>query len=607
MPVITIQHVLSCSTEDKNHKADNLLKDESYRKWKSSSASERNVSAILQFEKASIIHSIDIGNEGSAFVEVLVGKSTDVTDNYQVILVASSFMSPVESKNNTNTNRVRMFGPEKLSKTVCNQKWDRVKIVCTQPFNKTTTFGLSFIKFHSPPSSEESEKTSKTTGTAKLGAFTLRDESPSKIQPGSLFRELGKKTETIPLKGAAAVRAAATIATSACPSASQSIPQTIQSENKKKLSTGEDKSKISTNKRMHASDDSNVASSRKDNFKAVVKKPAMAQEIHVPSQKKRKSEPSQQSPFSELMDGVVFCISGYQNPQRSQLRDKAVDMGAKYRPDWTDDCTHLICAFTNTPKYNEVKKKGGRIVSNKWILQCYKKESLLPWQKLDKGSSSSDESDSDTDSEYQPLVKVSRQDKQSTSTKHKKPTQSKAPTEQISLKEKDTSHKGQEKKSKSHKKLLDVSPGSDTEDEIERIRQEEWSSKDVKKEADDDDDLYGGSTDEEPVESNTKSADSLEIPELPNFFSNSCFFFYGTFSEKERRLLTRYIIAYNGKIEEYMSDKVQFVVTYSEWDSNFNQALSENATLSFVTPKWIYDCYEKQKRQPYQPYAVIPQ
>lgn len=55
---------------------------------------------------------------------------------WQVILVASSFMSPIESRNSTNTNRVRMFGPSDLSKTAAEQKWDRVKLVCTQPFNK---------------------------------------------------------------------------------------------------------------------------------------------------------------------------------------------------------------------------------------------------------------------------------------------------------------------------------------------------------------------------------------------------------------------------------------------------------------------------------------
>ena len=40
---------------------------------------------IFQFEKASLIHSIDVGNEGSAFVEILVGlSSSDSPDDYQV-------------------------------------------------------------------------------------------------------------------------------------------------------------------------------------------------------------------------------------------------------------------------------------------------------------------------------------------------------------------------------------------------------------------------------------------------------------------------------------------------------------------------------------------
>ena len=41
-----------------------------------------------------------------------------------------------------------MFGPEDLEAEVAKQKWDLVKVVVTQPFNKTTKFGLSSI--HSP-------------------------------------------------------------------------------------------------------------------------------------------------------------------------------------------------------------------------------------------------------------------------------------------------------------------------------------------------------------------------------------------------------------------------------------------------------------------------
>jgi len=55
---------------------------------------------------------------------------------HQVILVASSFMNPVESRASQNLNRVRIFSSDQLSKAVAGQKWDRAKVVCTQQFNQ---------------------------------------------------------------------------------------------------------------------------------------------------------------------------------------------------------------------------------------------------------------------------------------------------------------------------------------------------------------------------------------------------------------------------------------------------------------------------------------
>ena len=77
-------------------------------------------------------------------------------------------MSPVESKNSSNLNRVRMFGPEKLSKAVSDQKWDRVKVVCTQPFNKAKAYGLSFVKFHRLPEEGEEAKSEQEGGKVSL-------------------------------------------------------------------------------------------------------------------------------------------------------------------------------------------------------------------------------------------------------------------------------------------------------------------------------------------------------------------------------------------------------------------------------------------------------
>lgn len=103
---------------------------------------------------------------------------------------------------------------------------------------------------------------------------------------------------------------------------------------------------------------------------------------------------------SKLMKNVVFVLSGFQNPLRAELRNKATTMGAIYNDDWDGTCTHLMyvwmishkgmkeigqldfwnfsCAFPNTPKFTQVKQTGkGVIVGKQWILDCYKQKQLL--------------------------------------------------------------------------------------------------------------------------------------------------------------------------------------------------------------------------------------
>lgn len=201
MPEIKLKHVVSCSTEDTTHKADNLLSSDTYRKWKASRPGEKQTSVILQFEKEEQVHSIDIGNEGSAFIEVLVGNSSAVRDqDYEVLLVTSSFMSPTESRNGTNMSRVRFFGPHQLQKSTAQEKWDRVKIVCSQPYSKNIAYGLAFVKFHSPPDKNDPPSATPPKLT-KLGQFKVKEESPSSgpsLQPGSLFfnRDNATKSST---------------------------------------------------------------------------------------------------------------------------------------------------------------------------------------------------------------------------------------------------------------------------------------------------------------------------------------------------------------------------------------------------------------------------
>ncbi|KAF6376366.1 hypothetical protein mRhiFer1_009559 [Rhinolophus ferrumequinum] len=79
------------------------------------------------------------------------------------------------------------------------------------------------------------------------------------------------------------------------------------------------------------------------------------------------------------------------------------------------------------------------------------------------------------------------------------------------------------------------------------------------------------------------------------------------FPGDERRKLSRYVTAFNGELEDYTSDQVQFVMTAQEWDPSFEEALVDNPSLVFVRPRWIYSCNEKQKLVPHQLYGVVAQ
>ncbi len=70
--------------------------------------------ACIQLEKSSLIHAVDIGNNGSAFVELLVGRSSS-PDRYEPLVAMTTFMTPKESRQWGNTNRVKIFGTPSLT------------------------------------------------------------------------------------------------------------------------------------------------------------------------------------------------------------------------------------------------------------------------------------------------------------------------------------------------------------------------------------------------------------------------------------------------------------------------------------------------------------
>lgn len=90
-------------------------------------------------------------------------------------------MSVTECRTQTTPNRVRCFGKGALIEEVAKEKWDLIKVVCTQPFNKSLKYGLSFVKFHTPASEEKDESVLPVVpvfNSSNPFKFKIREKSP---------------------------------------------------------------------------------------------------------------------------------------------------------------------------------------------------------------------------------------------------------------------------------------------------------------------------------------------------------------------------------------------------------------------------------------------
>uniref|UniRef100_A0A8C5L4V0 X-ray repair complementing defective repair in Chinese hamster cells 1 n=1 Tax=Jaculus jaculus TaxID=51337 RepID=A0A8C5L4V0_JACJA len=609
MPEIRLRHVVSCSSQD------------SVRGW--GAGRWEGTILCLQLEKEEQIHSVDIGNDGSAFVEVLVGSSAAAAgtgeQDYEVLLVTSSFMSPSESRSGSNPNRVRIFGPDKLVRAAAEKRWDRVKIVCSQPYSKDSPYGLSFVRFHSPPDKDEAETSSQKVTVTKLGQFRVKEEDggASALRPGALFfSRVSRTTAAAASDPAGPSYAAATLQASSAASAAPPVSTAAGGASRvRSLEVGglqEERSWTSQPRKL----DLDVEERKTPiTASAPASTPAQGAVPKKPQSKGAEPRGARAGPqeLGKILQGVVVVLSGFQNPFRSELRDKALELGARYRPDWTPDSTHLICAFANTPKYSQVLGLGGRIVRKEWVLDCHRMKRRLPSRRYlmaGPGSSSEDEGDAHSGSSgdeapkrprKRPQAKAELPQAAGPSSPQKPPTpgETRAPSPGL---QDSTDIEGEQ----SGGQDSGAEDSGDTEDELRRVA-EQREQRQTPGPGENGEDPYAGSTDENTDNEASSEAPDLPIPELPDFFQGKHFFLYGEFPGDERRKLIRYVTAFNGELEDYMSDRVQFVITAQEWDPSFEEALMDNPSLAFVRPRWIYSCNEKQKLLPHQLYGVVPQ
>ncbi|KAN0037117.1 hypothetical protein ACTFIV_002452 [Dictyostelium citrinum] len=470
--------VSCCSSESEYNKSSNVLLDDTYRIWQTKDKTGKAF-IELQFPTPSLIHQIDITNAGSAFIEVLVGLVTWEPTEFLVLVPLTNFMSLSETTNKTNRNRMKSFNTSKFSSQTVPRKWERVRIVCSQPW-LDDNLGISLVKIYAPPSNKSTGSSTRLSLSSsasssnvtpqikseKLGSDSnetdLTDISNSNLMDTSVESDpnvplKSDKTQVLSFVPELKRSNSATqkkLSKSATMMLSNPLPgqvlvinqksKGINKEPEKEIETEEEdedqkieiKKKLDQQQKQQSSSQQQKKSSQQSLSSSSSSSSSSSQQQKTPQKQKSKlvepkqsdddsmqdikivnnnnknetkstqrkplekltntndgetdeecddlqviATPKQQqklTPFGNLLKGVVLVIGGIQNPQRGEIREKALEMGAGYKPDWCREATHLVTPFKGTDKFKIAQKSGGSIVKPKWIEDCYKLKSRLP-------------------------------------------------------------------------------------------------------------------------------------------------------------------------------------------------------------------------------------
>nr|XP_026487959.1 DNA repair protein XRCC1 isoform X1 [Vanessa tameamea] len=613
MPRVKIDYVVSFSSEDPENQAKNIVEWEvSKKKWLCSKG-ESSCSIVLQLTKAVQIESINIGAHHAASVEVLVGLSENPNEPFQVLVPTCMLLSPSESRRGAGVERVRSFGGAQLAGARA-RRWDRVRVVCAQPYNRHCKFGLSFVHIHEPEST-----------ASRTFAFDALAADEVEFRPGELFASARRSTADSQIRQASmdAIKNESDKYTKLvkipinkttgkeCREEDDDSRSNRQKENL--LYTDDDikpHDKIDQVVQRHRQqkDEEMVSQSRKtgDNRdkeklkitnidsktkktedplkrvptdssprnEAIRKDTSPSYTSHSKKRKRSDDEPGpRRAREADVLAGVAFTLSGYENPLRAELRGVGLRLGARYLPGWRG-CTHLVCAFPNTPKVREARAGGGgaAAVGGEWLRACAARRRRLPWRwfaldprervappadyPLD-GPDSGDGTDMDTDDEIEKVLQHQRKKNKINSPSADDASRSPPGTDVVD----------------------DANASRDSD--VTFVRDERVRGNITL------DDSDPEQTDRDEPSMRPERIDTEKI--LPHFFEGLTFTISGDLdAEYDRALLARYIRAYGGLVVEptaALAERTQYHVCGGE-------ACGGGGLC--VRPEWVWRCHRER-------------
>eukprot|EP01080_Neovahlkampfia_damariscottae_P010365 gene10365-2894_t len=373
--------VVEVSSEDKMNPAKNLEEISSLKRWLTEEPKER-ASVLLKFEKTNIsrmkigkkMQEFNIqGNYNSAFIEVSVGTDEN-HDDFETIISKKCLRTEHDHKFEDNSTKVFTFKefPEKVS----SKEFTHMYIQLYQPYQPQCQIGLSLIDLNFIESivpslsdieeeEEIEEKLEFETSIDRMKRSKLEEvKSPKKVSKSQSSQTSSQKSQ----------------------SNSQPNSQSERAEKKVKDVSSSQEKKVYKFKSLTSSEDEKEKKknekekkkTKKEEKRVIPDDSSDEEEKPKPKPKtKKKTKTTNKISYEDVLKNVIIVISGIQNPEKTNIRELAMEMGSKYRPDWCPEATHLICAISNTDKYTDAKKSKAFIVTKDWIYDCSKKKKKL--------------------------------------------------------------------------------------------------------------------------------------------------------------------------------------------------------------------------------------
>ncbi|EDQ84941.1 uncharacterized protein MONBRDRAFT_29749 [Monosiga brevicollis MX1] len=613
---VKVQHVINASPSAQGFPPEHVLDSDPGRVWKGLAGVTNWVE--LQLDRAVVIETLDVGNYGSAMLEVKVRNSGASDSTWANLCPVELVLPPSASKSwdASQLQNVLFFGQSKINQQARQQRWDQLRLVCKQPYNKTEPFGLTFVRVHeagasaataaspaasaSPkaPSKPASATTTPTKPTLKregtFGMFKLKSQPSTTSPPNSIERmrsltassskadrALSEAAENARLAAEARQQAAEERRVrEAAEHAAHSLPTTIPQQ-------PTTSSWVST------------AVSRTPPAASTPQRTAPKPSAAAPPPKRSKPAPTAPPPYRDILKGVRFTLSGYQNPRRGQLRDLALGMGAQYAAQWDSRCTHSISAFEQTPKNTQARRDGGIIVSKDWLESCdrakrrvqeyrfmYPSDQALQGGDPDDSAEEEEDAvhgdDDASDDDFDPGAGISGASAVAQPPGQAgasvAPPQSKAPkgamdvTAQVDAFEADTEPESEPEASTSASATAAPPARANT--------------------------AAAAPAPSLPRSATTTSVSKSVMETLPDALTGLRILLYGFDDNQSFRAAKRLVYALNATVEDYMSDNVTHVVSPQSWNADFDAARQDNANLVFVTPAWLQACMKQQQRVP---------